>query len=225
MGTDNLHHKRKARQVSELARKQTKRERYAKVLVVCEGEKTEPNYFEALKDHLALNNANVVVTGECGSSPLSIFEYAMQRYRDEQRAGDSFDKVFCVFDRDTHNTYQLALDKIATAKPKNTFVAITSVPCFEYWLLLHFEYTTALFHATGKKSAGDGVVDKLRKNLPGYQKNDGAVFDQLVERLHQAKAHAARALIEAQANNSDNPSTRVHELVEYLQNMKQLTRR
>ena len=79
MGTDNLHHKHKARQVRELARKQTKRESYAKVLIVCEGEKTEPNYFGALKDHLALNNANVVVTGECGSSPRSIFEYAMRQ--------------------------------------------------------------------------------------------------------------------------------------------------
>lgn len=220
MGTDNLHHKRKAKQVSNLARKKAKRASYAKVLIVCEGEKTEPNYFEALKDHLALNSANIYVTGECGSSPVSIVGYAMQRYRDEQRAGDSFDKVFCVFDRDTHNTYQRALDKIATAKPKDTFVAITSVPCFEYWLLLHFEYTTAPFHAAGTKSAGDRVVDKLRKYIPDYQKGDGSVFAQLIDQLPRAKAHASKALIDADANNSDNPITHVHELVEYLQNIK-----
>ena len=224
MGTDNLHHKRKAKQGSDLARKKAKRASYAKVLIVCEGEKTEPNYFNVLRNHLALNNANVVVTGECGSSPLSIVEYAMQRYRDEQHAGDPFDKVFCVFDRDAHDTYQQALDKIAAAKPKDTFVTITSVPCFEYWLLLHFDYTAAPFHAAGKKSAGDRVVDELRKKLPDYQKGDGSVFDRLVDQLPRAKAHAARALIDARDNNSDNPSTRVHELVEYLQNIKQSTR-
>lgn len=193
---------------------------YAKVLIVCEGEKTEPNYFKELKDHLALNSANVDVTGECGSSPFSVVEYAMQRYLDEQRVGDSFDKVFCVFDKDAHDTYQQALDMIATAKPKDTFVAITSIPCFECWLLLHFDYTTKPFHAAGAKSAGDRVADELQKYLPGYQKGDRAVFDQLVTRLPQAKVHAARALGEAKANHSDNPSTRVHELVEYLQKIR-----
>ncbi len=220
MGTDNLHHKHKAKSVNEFARKKAKRAPYAKVLIVGEGKKTEPNYFNGLRDHLALNNANVVVTGECGSSPVSIVEYAMQRYRDEQRAGDSFDKVFCVFDRDAHDTYQQALDNMAAAKPKDIFVAITSVPCFEYWLLLHFDYTTAPFYSVGKKSAGDQVIDKLRKELPDYQKSNRAVFDQLVERLPRAKAHAAKALTEAQANNSDNPSTHIHELVEYLQNIR-----
>ncbi len=225
MGTDNLHHKRKAKSASEFARKKGRRVPYARVLIVCEGEKTEPNYFNGLKDHLALNNANVVVTGECGSSPVSIFEYAMKSYQDEQRTGDPFDKVFCVFDGDVPKAYQQALNKIATAKPKDTFVAITSIPCFEYWLLLHFDYTTAPFRAAGKKSAGDRVVDELRIRLPGYQKGGISVFDQLVGRLPQAMTHAAKALIEAQANNSDNPSTHVHELVEYLQNIKQLTRR
>ena len=152
MGTDNLHHKRKAKSVNDSARKKARRAPYAKVLIVCEGEKTEPNYFEALKDHLALNSANIYVTGECGSSPVSIFGYAMQRYRDEQRRGDPFDKVFCVFDRDAHDTYQQALDKIAAAKPKDTFVATTSVPCFEYWLLLHFDYTTAPFALLGRRA-------------------------------------------------------------------------
>lgn len=221
MGTDNFHHKHKAKSVNEFARKRGRRARYAKVLIVCEGEKTEPNYFEALKDHLALNTANVVVTGECGSSPVSIVAYAKKRYLDEQAiTDDPFDKVFCVFDRDAHDTYQQALDKIATVRPKDTFVAITSVPCFEYWLLLHFDYTTAPFYAAGKKSAGEQVIDKLRKGLPDYQKSNRAVFDQLIDRLPRAKAHAAKALRDAKTSNSDNPSTLVHELVEYLQNIK-----
>lgn len=56
MGTDNLFHRRKAKQAKELARKKANRERYNKVLIVCEGTKTEPNYFNALKDHLELNS-------------------------------------------------------------------------------------------------------------------------------------------------------------------------
>ena len=221
MGTDNLFHKRKAKQARELARKKAKKAPYDKVLIVCEGEKTEPNYFTGLKDHLELNSANVVVTGECGSSPMSIVRYARQLYREERDAGDPFDKVFCVFDRDTHETYQQALDAIKVSQPKDTFVAITSVPCFEYWLLLHFEYTTAPFVVIGNKSAGDRVIDELRKYMPEYQKGDGSVFEQLIGQLDQAKAYAERSLRAAQINGIDNPSTLVHELVEYLQGIKQ----
>ncbi|WP_224217287.1 RloB family protein [Vibrio cholerae] len=45
MGSDNLHHKRKAKAERELSRRKSKRSSYEKVLIVCEGEKTEPNYF------------------------------------------------------------------------------------------------------------------------------------------------------------------------------------
>jgi hypothetical protein len=38
MGTDNLFHKRKARQAADLRRRKARREPYAKVLIVCEGE-------------------------------------------------------------------------------------------------------------------------------------------------------------------------------------------
>lgn len=220
MGTDNLFHKHKAKQARELARKKAKRAPYAKVLIVCEGEKTEPNYFSGLKDHLELNSANVIVTGDCGSSPMSIIKHAIRQYREERDAGDPFDKVFCVFDRDTHETYQQALDTIKGARPKDTFRAITSVPSFEYWLLLHFEYTTAPFTAMGRKSAGDRVIEKLRKYMPEYQKGDKSVFDQLIEQLPQAKVFAERSLNAARINETDNPSTLVYELVEYLQSIK-----
>ncbi|MDQ6953339.1 MAG: RloB family protein [Mariprofundaceae bacterium] len=105
MGSDDLFHKRKATKVSELARRKSRRASYAKVLIVCEGEKTEPNYFNGLKDHYGLNSANIEVCGECGSDLLSIVEFASDRYLEERNAGDPFDRVYCVFDKDTHASY------------------------------------------------------------------------------------------------------------------------
>ena len=81
MGTDNLFHKRKARTARALQRRAARRAPYAKILIVCEGEKTEPNYFNGVKDHYGLNSANIEICGECGADPLSIFKYAKQRYR------------------------------------------------------------------------------------------------------------------------------------------------
>lgn len=221
MGTDELFHRRKAKQAEELARRRAKRERYAKVLIVTEGEKTEPNYFRSLKDHLTLNSANVMITGDSGSGPISVVNFAIQQHKLEKSCGDPFDKVFCVFDKDTHASYQQALQKIDSAKPKNTFLAITSVPCFEYWLLLHYAYTTAQFQTVGGKSGCSKLIDsELKKYLPGYQKTDGSIFEKLVKKLPQAKIYAARSLKESQKNNYDNPSTKVHKLVEYLENIK-----
>jgi len=220
MGTDNIFHKRKAKNASELSRKKASRAPYAKVLIVCEGKKTEPNYFNELKDYLALNSANVKVTGDCDSSPISVVEYAIQRYSKESILGDPFEKIFCVFDKDTHSTYPQALEKLQNANPKNTFCAITSVPCFEYWLLLHFGHTTAPFQSSDQKSAADRVIDELRKHIPNYRKGDNSIFCTLIERLSQAKTYAEKALKDAQTNRTDNPSTHVHELVTYLQNIK-----
>jgi len=220
MGTDNLFHKHRAKNAGQLARRKPQREPYAKILIVCEGEKTEPNYFQGAKDHYALNSANVEICGECGSDPVSIINYAKLRYREERDAGDAFDKVYCVFDKDAHPNYLQAMDAISGATPKHTFVAINCVPCFEYWLLLHFNYTTQPYAAQHNNSACNQVLAELRSYMPGYTKGLKDVFADLVGQLDFAIQNARRALQAAQASGADNPSTQVHQLVEYLQNIK-----
>ena len=76
---------RKEVRARALVRRGPKREPYDKVLIVCEGKKTEPNYLEML-------SANVEVVG---------FPVAIRKKR-----GDPFDKVFCVFDKDQHTDYR-----------------------------------------------------------------------------------------------------------------------
>ncbi len=220
MGTDDLFHKRKAKKAADLVRRKARRAPYAKVLIVCEGEKTEPYYFNNLKDHYGLNSANVEITGDCDSAPSSIYSYAKQRYREERDAGDPFDHVYCVFDKDTHDTYQQTVDDIAKTTPKNTFFAIISVPSFEYWLLLHFNYTTRPYVALPGNSAGHQVLTDLRNYMPGYAKGDNDTFSALIGQLDFAKNNAARALLSATAHHTDNPTTRVHELVDFLQKIK-----
>lgn len=222
MGTDDLFHKRRAKKASELTRGKAKRAPYAKVLIVCEGEKTEPHYFNGLKDHYGLNSANVEICGDCGSDPLSIIRQAKQRYREEKDAGDAFDKVYCVFDKDAHTHYTQGLDVIRGATPKGVYIAITSVPCFEYWLLLHFNYTTRPYDTLTGNSSCNQVLTELRGYIPNYAKGASDTFPALIGKLDFAKNNAARAIREAEANHTDNPTTRVHELVEFLQNIKRL---
>jgi hypothetical protein len=221
MGTDNLFHKRKARQANALRRRRASREPYAKVLIVCEGEKTEPNYFHGLKEYYRLSSANVEIGGNIGSAPSNLYDYARQRYREEKDNGDPYDHVYCVFDRDTHDSYLQTVQDIAHSKPKDVFQAITSIPCFEYWLLLHFEYSTKPYNPLPGYSACHQVFDDLKKFMLDYAKGQDEIFMKLQPQLEFAKANAERALKTANCNSTDNPSTRVHELVDFLQHLKE----
>ena len=58
MGKDN---QPKHRQASELARKKAQRAPYDRILIVTEGSKTEPNYFNEIRVANKLRTANVQV--------------------------------------------------------------------------------------------------------------------------------------------------------------------
>lgn len=214
MGTDNLFHRRKARKAADLKRQKAKRAPFAKVFIVCEGGKTEPNYFSGIKDHYELNSANIEVCTDGGSDPLGIYNFAMKRFKREKSAGDPFDKIYCVFDKDNRKNFAQALVAIRSANPKHVFFAIPSVPCIEFWFLLHYEYTTRLF------SKCDQVIDALRCYLPDYTKGIRDMFPMLLENLESAKINAERAKNSAAKSGTDNPTTCVHQLVEFLQNIK-----
>jgi len=221
MGTDNLHHKRKERRTQSHNRKKAERKPYDMVLIVCEGGKTEPNYFESLRDDLRLSSINVEITGECGSAPISIVEKAIDLYK----KNTAYDHVYCIFDKDKHTTYQETLQKITDTRlhKGGKIHAITSVPCFEYWLLLHFNYITKPFSSTGTHSICEQLIKtELDKpdRLPNYQKNSQGIFEKIRNRMDEAIKRAKQIEEYNETIKTDNPSTQVYKLVEYLQDLK-----
>ena len=212
--------KRQIRQSRQTDRRARSGRVRAKVLIVCEGKMTEAYYFKKLKDGLALHAAHIEIRSDCQSDPLKIYQYAARLCKQEADMADPYDNVYCVFDKDSHGTYQQAMEKIAKDKSTSTFIAINSVPCFEYWLLLHFTPSTKPYRATPGSSACDQVERELKKHLPDYSKSDDTIFEALKARLDTATQNAKRTLREAEKNQTDNPSTRVHELVEHLQSIE-----
>jgi hypothetical protein len=213
----------KARSLFNLQRQKPKRSPYDRVLVVCEGKKTEPYYFDALINDLKLNTANVEIDRDSDSSPRSIALYAKNRYKSDLRAHkneDCFDRVYCVFDRDEHETFDEALNSIQTATPNNVFFAITTNPCFEYWLLLHFSLSTKPYTRAGKRSPGQNAEHELKSFLPNYQKGDKTTYQQVKEKTETAIKYAKQVNDAASASGFDNPSTSIPELIEYLRNLK-----
>lgn len=215
MGSDNLYHKRKARKAASLKRAKAKRDPYDTVLIVCEGEKTEPLYFKELRDDLQLSPLNIEVTGDTqGSSPLNVVNYGLKYCKE-------YDRVFCVFDKDRHTNYQQALDKIrGRRKAKGHKIeAITSVPCFEFWILLHFRKTTKNFD-TGPGSSCDQVITDLKASLPHYNKGTKGLYQSIKKQLPTAIKHAREVTSYCESAGTDHPSTQIHDLIVYLQNLK-----
>lgn len=213
MGSDNLFHKKRERKAASLKRAQAKRDPYDLILIVCEGGKTEPNYFCELRDALRLNTANIEICGdECGSSPRDVVDFAIQKYKKTKE----YDRVFCVFDKDRHQTYNEALDRVRQTKMAkgHSIHAITSVPCFEIWFLLHFIYTTKGY--AGQGSVCSQVIKDLTKYLPDYEKGFVGVYQQIQDRTDTAVNYAQKLSRHNNDAATDNPSTKIHDLVEYL---------
>ena len=218
MGTDNVFKNRKKQR--DLKRNRQPRERAAKILIVCEGEKTEPNYFQNIVDAYKLPSAHVTIKG-LGGDPNGILKCAQERYEDEKRKGDPFDAVYCVFDKDSHPSYQATLEKIKQIKkPRDTYFAIISVPCFEYWLLLHFKYSNRAYHASGKRSIANQVIKDLEQFIPDYSKNTKDFFKTYQDKTNYAIKNAKKAVVAAEQCGTDNPTTNVYVLVEKLMSMK-----
>lgn len=124
--------------------------------------------------------------------------------------------MYCVFDRDEHMTFGQASDE---ARASGIFV-VRSWPCFEFRLRLHFGFSRQPYSRFGGRSAAQRCVDELRGWLPGYQKGASGIFHALQCRLESAIDNATRAIADAKATGEFNPSTEVHDLVDYLRALK-----
>jgi RloB-like protein len=89
----------------ELLRRKAQLQPAERLLIVCEGSKTEPLYLGEIRQQLRLPSANVQVQPAAyGTEPLRIVEYAERLFTEGQRAlgihARTFDRVVVVFDRD-----------------------------------------------------------------------------------------------------------------------------
>lgn len=226
MGKDN---QPKERQKNDLARKREKRSTYDRILIVCEGTKTEPNYFKEIQVHFRLQTANVQVEpSQLGTSPQQVVEYARDLFLNGHLhkgiQKKSFDQVFAVFDRDDHVNYHEALQLAASLKGKLrndlkkivVFRAIASVPCFELWLLLHYEDIQHPIHR-------DEVLQRLKNHIPGYNKGAKGYFELTRSQMDVATQRARSLASCTTAHDGQQPYTDVDTLINLLVLLGKLT--
>jgi hypothetical protein len=159
-------------------------------LIVVEGEQTERLYFYGLRDRLELKAADVFVEHSGATDPQNIVDRAVAK-RDQRIAESAksillapYDEVWVVFDREAPNHVRGKQMQAALASAESAGLSVAvSNPSFEFWLLIHYCFTTKPFNTTRD------VIRALRKHNEHYEKNDVAL-EELFSRLPVAVKNA-----------------------------------
>ncbi|MCD8552379.1 RloB family protein [Seleniivibrio sp.] len=206
MANDKIYKRR--RSAAEYARTSRNKDTRKRILIVCEGEKTEPNYFESFPQRGDL--VKVYVHGE-GKNCLSLVEKADTLIKEYKAKNEPIDETWCVFDRDSFSAdkFNGAIEKCRTKK----YHAVYSNEAFEIWYLLHFEK-----HDTAYSRKRYEEMLSRRLGEP-YKKNSKEMYTKLIDKQNTAikNAKSLREFYGEKHNPClDNPCTLVYQLVEAL---------
>lgn len=200
-------------------RKVAIREKIVRFLVVCEGERTEPNYFKELVKGSYSEVRSEEIIGE-GRSTCALVKRT-EEIRDllERQRQLKFDRVWVVFDKDDFSDFNQA---ILLAEQKGYQAGWTN-EAFELWYLLHFVYIDA---AISRVDYINKLSTEIRR-FDGYQdfkfrKNDEGMYALLQnignEELAKVRARKLRKIFEHTSDyKSHKPCTTVDLLVEELE--------
>lgn len=186
-----------------------------KVVIFCEDTKSSRLYLRAFPIDRERFEVSVLGTG---MNTISLVEEAIKRVDQATDRGVRYSEIWCVFDRDSFpeqnyiRAFQLADHaglKIAWANE-----------AFELWYILHFDYLEAGLSRNDYKQ-------KLKVRGLEYDKADEGIYGKLRDRQETAIKNALR--LEAYWNHNrirfperENPSTNVHKLVSFLNELAKL---
>jgi hypothetical protein len=212
---DNSVKKKFARQ--EKGRSIESRAKRVYFLIICEGEKTEPNYFEGLKKDLPVGTlmiADMTIKGT-GKNTESLVDFTI-KYR--KKSLQRFDKTWAVFDRDSFTEKQF--NNAIIRAEDNGINCAWSNEAFELWFLLHFQFVNHGMSREDYQSFLEREIKRVSKKDYIYKKNDINTYSILKEYGNQNQAIAWAKKLKSQFTDGKhaghNPCTLVYLLIEEL---------
>jgi hypothetical protein len=179
--------------------------------VFCEGIRTEPEYLNAVKqlpvvrDVAAVDLRVEALRG--GSVPQTLVSLAIDARNRARGEEGEIDEFWCVFDVEWPRNHPGLREAIDRARQNNIGVAISN-PCFELWLILHFQDQTAWLDNDG--------AEALRQSLDGASGKglDPAIYMPLIEdATRRAVALDDRHMRNGTIFPHNNPSSSMHRLM------------
>jgi hypothetical protein len=196
---------KKDHRLSNLSRRQGVREIKQSFLIVCEGEKTEPDYFKAFR----MTAATIKAVGQAMNT-MTLVNKAISIREADQKRKRVYDQCWVVFDKDDFPAKDF--NQAIQLAEKNGFRVAYSNQAFEYWFLLHYNLYTGAIHRNQYKDMLTRLTGMPYSKSEGY----GAVmYNLLLSRQQQAISNAETVLAEISHGNpaEEESSTTVQRLV------------
>ena len=196
-------------------RKEGVRELKVYFLIVCEGEKTEPNYFKSFPNQVH----EFVYDLSFGGGGINTIRVVEEAIKIRDKSSQQFDRVWAVFDKDSFSAvdFNAAIDK----GEQNDVNCAWSNEAFELWYLLHFQYrNVSMSRADYEGAISKAIADKSGIRTYRYAKNAKDTYADLQrygsedDAIRNAKRLSQ--VHEGSAYASHNPCTTVYKLVEEL---------
>jgi hypothetical protein len=192
-------------------------------LIVSEGTKTEPQYFDGIKRKIINRYGNdrihIETTGT-GRNTLSLLDYAQKLVRENN---NPIRHVWLVYDQDSFpadnfDNTAFKCDELTKSNNGNypddfiSYHALWSNQCIEIWFLLHFEYYQSDIYR-------DEYIPKLsaylnKESCGDYKKNRDDIYGVLRNRLSIAVKNA-ESLIKHHSNpapSKNAPGTNIYKM-------------
>jgi hypothetical protein len=208
-------------------RKVNTRSQIVRFLIVCEGEKTEPNYFKALVDNCYSEVRSEEIRGE-GKATCALVKRTKQIKDElEKKRQLLFDRVWVVFDKDDFFDFNEAI----LLANRYSFQCAWTNEAFELWYFLHFQYMDT---GITRQDYISKLENEIRKDVKfksfQYKKNDAGFYRILNsvgdESFAKQNAKRLRSKFGSSKDYSKlNPCTRVDLLVDELENPEEILKK
>lgn len=192
--------------------------------IFCEGQATEPFYFQGFKQYIEDNpiyrDMVLIEIEPCQAETMRVIGKAEEYVRKNKLERG---QIWCVYDKDSFpasdfNGVALRAEQLNQQNSDIQYHAAWSNECIEIWFILHFANYTSNNH---RSEYVKFLNDKFQKlGIGKYEKNMKNIFDILFENGNPRLAiRYAKSIIKNGSGKTPTeiaPGTKVYELVEEL---------
>lgn len=197
---------------SKYQRKSRVRNPNKKIVVAMEGNKTEPKYFIAVKKKFRSATLEIITLSRAANDTKSAPNHVvceLDNYLKKNKLEKS-DELWLVCDKDRWPEKQLN-DVARKCQSKGYHLGLSN-PCFELWLILHYENVAQLPDVKKIELGQRRNTQKKWGNI--YQSKKISGYDQIVDKIYAAIKHAKTLDNKQQSRWPNSLGTNVYHLAE-----------
>lgn len=239
-GGDKIHNKRKVLEKKDFKRTVNDKKTIPDIIIACEDSVSSPTYFQMIVDKLIekkiITQDSFVIAKHKYTNPMGVLSDLKDYKNENGKSYKDFDHKWIVIDRDSERVnggghkkedFNNALQNAKSKKSNLNIDVAYSNDSFELWYLLHFDYRDT---AISRDEIVKQVIKKLKELEPhkfsklnkdnikqeNYTKS---IFETLKPLQDVAIRNSKKLLLsygDSHNPEKDNPSTRVHLLIEVL---------